>query len=87
MNTLFQPGDLHPCPTPKDRQRLENEKAKCGQRTAGKLLAAAEALQEYMDIAAELGIAVRLEGDDHRQKMVDSMAEFGRHLKAKYGAT
>lgn len=31
-------------------------------------------------------MASRLEDDDHRQKMVDSMAEFVRFLKSKYEA-
>lgn len=84
--SLFAADDLAPCPNPKERERIEREKAKAGKRTAGKLIEAADALQEYMSLAAELGIHVRLEGDDHRQLMVDSMREFGRFLRAKYGS-
>lgn len=83
--SLFDSGDLAPCPNPKERLRLQQQRAKIGKRTSAKLLEAAAALQEYMDCCIQLGIVVRLEGDDHRQLMVDSMAEFGRHLKAVHG--
>lgn len=83
---LFDSTDLHPCPNPKERQQLEQQRIKTGKRAAIKLLDAAESLQEYMDVCTQLGIVVRLEGDDHRQRMVDSMAEYGRHLKAVHGS-